>query len=225
MRLNRLPVDSRRANRAYKALCLENARLRGCNRQLKAENKAVKAENKELEKIAFIDGLTGVMSRRMFDIRFREIVSAAVRYGRTFSVAMVDIDFFKQVNDKLGHQAGDAALKRVAEILKKSLRECDLVARYGGEEFIIILDGTPFANAGIPLERLRAKIEEAALASGEPDRKLTASFGYTAFNPIAPQIIMSVDAKEALREMLIEKADLALYYSKNAGRNRVSSQI
>ncbi len=151
------------------------------------------------------DGLTGLWTKRHFMTQARDMVEAARRYGEPLSLIMVDVDHFKKVNDTHGHQAGDAVLKGVAEILRKGVRG-GMAFRYGGEEMAILLPKADAARAAQVAERLRASIAARRISG----IKVTASFGVT-------QMGTSMDGCE----VLLERADQALYLAKQGGRNRV----
>jgi diguanylate cyclase (GGDEF)-like protein len=166
---------------------------------------------RELERRSTHDGLTGVLNRAAFDERLATACDDADRRGRPVSLLMVDIDFFKHINDAHGHQTGDDVLRNVARILDEVTRRGDMVARYGGEEFAVILrecdDGSALAMA----ERLRKVI--AASAFDEPavaDLNITASVGCATRLPHA-----------STPKAFVKAADEALYQAKEAGRNRV----
>jgi len=167
-----------------------------------------------LEKQTFTDGLTGLFNRRYLDRRLGEEVATARRYGRPLSVLMLDFDHFKLVNDRFGHQAGDAVLVTAGKILAKGLRETDILARYGGEEFLVMAPHTPHGGAIELAERLRRRIELHDFSQGEegalPTLRVTVSFGIATFGE-------GTDTVEAL----IALADENLYHAKREGRNRV----
>jgi len=173
-------------------------------RQLNVQKRKVN----RLQALSLTDELTGLPNRREFNETLARMVAARQRYNHIFSVAMIDIDLFKRINDTLGHQVGDRVLKQLAEILRKAVRKNDLVARWGGEEFSLILDATDLKNARIPLERIRRMVEEADFGI---DRKVTISIGFA-----SPS-----DSQTA--EQLMAAADRALYKAKGSGRNRVCS--
>jgi len=200
-----------------RALSLENRRLRG--RVAALEN-----NNERLLEQALRDPLTGLLNKRGFTAGYERTLSAAIRHGRKFTLAILDLDFFKKVNDTHGHAAGDFVLQEVAQIMQKALRLTDTVARWGGEEIAVLLDETSFAQATVPLERIRQRIAEHAFSFKGTAIKLTASIGYTAYEPDKLRFHMDQDGHQALKETLFEKADLALYYAKNAGRNQISGQ-
>jgi diguanylate cyclase (GGDEF)-like protein len=159
--------------------------------------------------LATIDGLTGLYNRRRLEDDLGAALRDAEAGGRPTSVAMVDIDHFKQLNDTLGHQAGDDALRRVAATLRACLRGRDAVYRYGGEEFCVVLPDTPTADALAVAERIRASIAaDESLPTSQPGRPLSVSAGVAT--------ALSADLTDVMR-----RADEALYAAKEAGRNRV----
>ena len=170
----------------------------------------------ELEKLATRDGLTGLLNHRTFQSSFRRELLKARRTGTRVAMAITDIDFFKKVNDKHGHPAGDAVLRSVAATVRAQLREdMDIVARYGGEEFACVMVGTTEIGAMETAERIRKAIDEAGTDIGEPEpKKVTISLGIAIFPD---------DGGTA--EELIERADQALYRAKNGGRNRVERAL
>ena len=159
-----------------------------------------------LKSLALTDGLTGIANHRAFQEFLQQHFNEACRYHQPLTLALIDVDYFKQFNDTFGHQAGDEVLKRVARILRENVRQADFVARYGGEEFAIVFPFTEMASAGQVAERLRQAIEQAEWEH----RPITASFGVASLQP---------DMKAP--QELIEAADNALYKAKAAGRNRV----
>jgi len=157
------------------------------------------------------DGLTGCFNKRYLlehlDVEF----SFAKRHGRSMSLAMLDLDHFKQVNDTYGHLAGDAVLKAVVDIISNSIRTEDVLTRYGGEEFVVVMRETPLNQAATVAERLRTKMEWAAISFDGTRIPVTVSIGL-ATGPTA-----KVESPEAL----LQRADQALYKAKNGGRNQV----
>jgi len=152
---------------------------------------------------AATDGLTGLANRRTIQTELRGLIKG----GHEFAVAMADLDEFKKLNDKYGHEAGDRALRLFAQVCQGVLREDDVVARWGGEEFIIVLPGLDRQGALLVLERARERLAEAHVGTHP---RFTASFGLTD----------STEA-ESLEELLMI-ADAALYDSKAAGRDRIT---
>lgn len=161
----------------------------------------------EKEKQALTDGLTGCCNRRSFEIQLEKDLQLATRMRQPLSLIMLDIDHFKRVNDTFGHDAGDEALRALAEILRAELRGVDTAARYGGEEFVVILPQANTEGAMVVAERLRARIEAADIARVG---HVTASLGVATF-PI----------HASSREQLVKITDTALYAAKHDGRNKV----
>ncbi len=167
-----------------------------------------------LEKMSHTDGLTGLNNRFHFESKLSEEFSRAKRYGLNLSLAIFDLDFFKTTNDTYGHPTGDAVLKEVAEQVTSALRSSDSVSRFGGEEFVIIFPETSLDSALMKSEQLRGKIEEATVQSDGRLVEFTASFG-----------VASLDEDMANQSELLKSADSALYFSKENGRNKVSSRL
>lgn len=168
-----------------------------------------KSTERKLRLAADTDALTGLANRRPFEAALDNAI--AEQGERPAAVALFDLDHFKQVNDRYGHAAGDAALVTVAEVCTRELRSDDLVARRGGEEFAVLLRGVDLAEAEVTCERLRVAIAaQSVLTPGVPLFRVTASFGLAAVTAGA-----SGDA-------LLARADGALYVAKHAGRNRLS---
>jgi len=159
------------------------------------------------------DGLTRIANRHHFDTRLREEMKRHQRHQDELSLMMLDLDFFKSVNDTYGHQAGDMVLREVGRILQKTLRESDFPARYGGEEFVVILPQTREEQAWVLAERLRALIGKTTFRFQRKRFRVTASIGIAGLKPgaLAPP------------ENLIFSADQALYRAKSSGRNMVCS--
>lgn len=163
----------------------------------------------EMERMAVTDGLTGLYNHRSFQEKLSEEFRRMQRITGPVSLLLIDIDFFKKVNDTRGHQAGDEVLRGVAGVIKETIRNIDVPARYGGEEFAAILPGTNREGAEKMAERLRKAIGDRAFALGGTDLRVTVSIG-------AATAPYDTDGREAL----IEKADQALYHAKGNGRNR-----
>ena len=178
--------------------------------------------HRELEHIAFHDPLTGLYSRHMLRQFIEREISHVLRNGQPLSLAILDIDHFKDVNDQFGHDVGDQVLKQLAELFKKSCRSTDLAARYGGEEFIAVLPNTSQNASLIWAERMRERVE--ASLHRPDDKKVTISIGVAT-------LLVATDASnetsvQAASDRLFKKADEALYDAKKNGRNRVmTSQI
>ncbi|HEX9051279.1 MAG TPA: diguanylate cyclase [Anaeromyxobacter sp.] len=172
---------------------------------------------RKLEEQSVTDGLTGLKNRRFFDERLHEEFRRAQRYGDTLSLIMIDLDHFKEVNDRHGHPAGDVVLREAAALLRASIRDPDICARYGGEEFAVILPKTHMTGALAVAERIWKELgnkEYLVVASGAPAPQkvhVTACIGI-AFYP-------SKDISSG--ELLLRFADQALYNAKRGGRNSI----
>ncbi len=167
----------------------------------------------KIKKLTVIDELTGVYNRRKFDVDLKNTMDEAVRYTKSLSLLMIDIDFFKQYNDIHGHQMGDMALNKIGRVFLVNKRNPDRVYRYGGEEFSVICSETNKENAKIFAERIREVIEKSKFDGEEmiePGRNLTVSIGISSYPFDATGI-----------NELIKRADDALYKAKAMGRNKV----
>jgi two-component system, cell cycle response regulator len=171
----------------------------------------IEAKNRLLEELALTDALTSLPNRRAIEDWATRQLSGAARHGFSFWVVMADLDHFKQINDTYGHEAGDAVLKKFAEILKASSRSSDICCRMGGEEFLFVLTYASIENALLVTERIRAKLEATQFIFDSHEVKVTASFGIAGFaGKQAPDF-----------GRLVTQADGALYSAKRLGRNRV----
>jgi diguanylate cyclase (GGDEF)-like protein len=172
---------------------------------------ALERSNAELKQLASRDGLTGLLNHRATVEELERLLKSAFRYGEPLAVAMVDIDHFKDINDRFGHQVGDGVLTALSQVFASRVRAADVCGRYGGEEFLLLLPKATAATGGELAERLRQAIEELHLPA-LAGAVVTASFGVAAVDPVGPSV--SVDA-------VIHRADDALYRAKRDGRNRV----
>ena len=164
---------------------------------------------KELENAAYIDSLTGLYNRKhFFELAYGDI-ERAHRNNESIYTAMLDLDFFKQVNDTHGHAAGDMVLKLTAEIIHQTIRSYDLVGRYGGEEFVLLITNLDAVEAHKLMERIRENMEHSIANYEELELKVTCSIGLVKFT------------EGDTLESSIKKADEALYAAKKAGRNLV----
>jgi diguanylate cyclase (GGDEF)-like protein len=161
----------------------------------------------QMQQLALTDGLTGCFNRRSFEMQLERDLRLATRMRQPVSLIMLDIDHFKRVNDTYGHDAGDAALRFLADVLRDELRGVDTAARYGGEEFAVILPQANLDGALIVAERLRARLETTDIPG---IGCITASFGIATFPLHANS-----------RAQLVSSADRALYEAKHQGRNLV----
>jgi len=160
------------------------------------------------------DELTGIFNRRHFEVRIKEEFERHRRFSRPFSMIMIDIDFFKKINDDYGHMCGDHALKVVTGTINETIRSIDFFARYGGEEFCCLLPETDLKSATRLAEHLREKIEAQRIIYNDFEFKLTISLGVS---ELRKGITNS--------EELINKADIALYEAKRGGRNKVVTMM
>jgi diguanylate cyclase (GGDEF)-like protein len=176
---------------AHAVVALENARLHDM-----------------VERQALLDGLTGLANRRAASDALHAEAARAARLETPLSVALADLDGFKDVNDEHGHAVGDEVLRVVAEVLRETLRESDVAGRWGGEEFLLLLPGADEEGAGQLAERVRAELAARSIPS-VPGLRITASFGVAEY------------AGETNTEQLVAAADSALYRAKRAGKDRV----
>lgn len=162
-----------------------------------------------LQQLAIRDSLTGLYNRRYLDERLAEEFVRAVRYQHPLSVAVIDIDGFKAINDRFSHELGDHTLKVIAELLRQSVREADIVARLGGEEFVVVLLETPLEGARRVCEVLRQKVATYDWGQLHPQLSVTVSVG------------VSAELAVASHQQLLHLADVKLYEAKRQGKNRV----
>lgn len=165
---------------------------------------------KKVQDMAITDSLTEISTRRYFLEKFKEEIRRSMRRKSGMSFLMIDLDYFKEKNDKFGHLVGDIILKEVAQILKSTLREIDIIGRYGGEEFTVVLAGIGKEGALLAAERIRSSVEHSVFKAYDEKVSVTISVGISSF----PED--GVDETS-----LIESADKALYRAKEKGRNRV----
>ncbi len=172
--------------------------------------KQVERRVHELENIAFRDTMTGLPNRRYIELKVKQSLEELQQFGRPFGLLMFDVDHFKQVNDRHGHDNGDAVLKVISDTMTKSLRANDIVGRWGGEEFLaILLDVDAGLLRGLA-ERCRSLVAESGALSGESRIYVTVSVGATL-----------VTREDSIYEA-IKRADQLMYVSKSSGRNRIT---
>ena len=177
--------------------------------RLKEKNIALKAAMERIEVMADRDELTGLPNRRFISRWLAEQIATSARTGAPLSVAIMDIDHFKSVNDNYGHAAGDRTLQVFSRVASAALGVTDRMGRYGGEEFLVVLVGTALENAREPLERIRNDLAAHDWNEIDDDMRVTTTVGAT-------QYLQGESA-----EALIRRADMALYLGKEAGRDRV----
>ncbi|MFM1990837.1 MAG: hypothetical protein RJA99_3794 [Pseudomonadota bacterium] len=192
-----------------------NRSLATLNSRLEASHQEVSRLQNELKRAreeAQLDPLSGIMNRRGFDSELFRLCRTASEQGSAFSLVMVDIDFFKKINDTYGHPFGDQVIRAVGQALSQLTQRKDIAARYGGEEFALLLPETPLAGAREVADRVRAAIARGAIRRGgsDPVGNITISAGVA-------QYVAGEDPHS-----LVARADRALYASKQGGRNRVS---
>lgn len=156
------------------------------------------------------DPLTGLFNRRHFESCLDREFSRSKRYKNDLSFAIIDIDFFKQVNDTYGHSCGDYILKEAAYLISNNFRLSDMVFRYGGEEFVVILTETSLKNSLIPLERLRKALENSDFRFNDNKIKISVSIGASSLND-----------ETSTPWQMFDNADKALYEAKENGRNQI----
>lgn len=186
-------------------------RVKAAQSELRDRNKQLESMLQHVEVLAITDPLTGLFNRRRFADVLRREFAVTRRYKNPLSCLMIDLDHFKSINDRFGHDAGDTVLREVAQRLGDNLREVDLPARYGGEEFAILLPITPKQSALIVAERIIRYVRGLSFKFDDVPVKLTASIG----------VSCTVDVHSGDEEELVRMADSALYDAKSAGRDRV----
>jgi diguanylate cyclase (GGDEF)-like protein len=184
--------------------------IRDISAKKEIEDKLAEA-NRRLEILAAQDGLTEIYNRRSFDEMLSREIKIARREGSTLSLLMIDVDAFKAYNDRYGHLAGDAALRKVSSAIQ---RPGDLCARYGGEEFVALLPNTDAEGAAMVAETIRRNVEGIGLEhTASSWNMVTVSIGVASANN---------GLRDSLRQdALLKRADKALYAAKSGGRNRV----
>jgi diguanylate cyclase (GGDEF)-like protein len=191
------------------------ARLKSGIRILNLE-KSLKQANAEIKYLSITDPLTECYNRGFLTEHLNGEIQRSMRYGHPLSIVLCDIDFFKKINDKYGHQAGDQVLKSFVQTIRESIRgRVDWVVRYGGEEFLIVLPETNCDGARVMAERLCQKVAQNKLDIDGHQITITASFGGTCCCKETP-------ACKATLEAIVKRADELLYLSKSTGRNKVS---
>jgi diguanylate cyclase (GGDEF)-like protein len=178
--------------------------------QVMQANTALDACNKALEETVDVEPMTGLKNRRFFERRIEEEFQRSVRYNHPLSLLSFDIDHFKLINDSHGHPLGDMAIKEIGKIMTREMRSTDHLVRMGGEEFVVILPDTETNGALILAERLRAAVEKNRLLVDGITISMTISVG------------VSVVDNQPDAKTLVKHADIALYFAKNNGRNRVA---
>ena len=198
------------AEKKSRELYLKSEELKNA---LKAEEQVrKKVENlyKEVKRLSLIDPLTELSNRRSFFADAHKILRLAIRHQKDLSCAMMDIDFFKKINDTYGHDFGDKVLILVTKECKKGIRETDLLARFGGEEFCFLFPETDLRDAILTTERIRCALSKLVFNTEKNSFSVTASFGVSKL----------LDSNDNIKN-LIKRSDGCLYKAKATGRNRV----
>ncbi len=180
-------------------------------REIHRLNAEMALANDKLRRMATTDELTGLLNRREAMNRLRQLRATVDRYGHPFSCVMLDLDHFKRLNDTHGHAAGDRVLHEVGQLLQATVRSTDLACRIGGEEFLVLCPNSSAAGAAACAEHLRAAVAEHTFRHEDATLRVTISAGVGEYEPGLSD-----------GEAVLKRADEALYWSKKAGRNRVS---
>jgi len=204
-------------------------RLKALQQELATKNRQLEERNRFLQQLVYLDELTGIFNKRYLLERAVREVRRSLRYQSPLSCLMIDIDYFKNINDRLGHQSGDLVLYELAQLLKISIRGTDILARYGGEEFTILCPETSMSQAYTLAERLRLTVRRHLFLGDRGGLHLSISIGVASFwNYKGNQTYNSRQIiKEAKKmvEHLFATADQALYAAKQKGRNRTERRL
>jgi diguanylate cyclase (GGDEF)-like protein len=174
---------------------------------------SIEGQIKTIQRQAVTDTLTGLYNRRFLYVRLSEELKKATRIQRGFGVLMIDIDYFKQINDTHGHQTGDIVIAEVAHLLNDTCRESDIICRYGGEEFTVVADSKNLKDTVYLGERIQKAVESVVIKDGDINIKTTVSIGVCFYSTEYLEQIESID-------LLLKYPDKALYSAKANGRNR-----
>ncbi len=188
------------------SIAVDITELKETQNRLAEAHAQLALKNKMLEKLSTTDTLTGLCNRLKIDDILEITLYAAQRYGRVFSLILIDIDHFKNVNDSFGHLVGDKVLKQMAEVLQSQIRKTDHLGRWGGEEFLIIAEDTDSDAAELLAEKLRKAVE---ITTFPEAGQITISLGVATWRDSDDRIT------------IVQRADNALYRAKESGRNRI----
>ncbi len=195
------------AEERYRKSQQNEEKLRERLTEVESETGVLRHKILEAQARSSMDPVTGLSNRAAYDERLQDEYTRWQRFKSPLVLMMWDLDDFKQVNDRFGHQAGDKALRVIGQVLKKRLRQTDFVGRYGGEEFAVLLPGTPMDQAAVVAEQIRKAVEKSGFHSGKNPITLTISCGYTDFQ--------DADTPESA----FVRADRAMYKAKSEGKN------
>ena len=214
LQFNHLSAQLNDANeRLQSRVDIADKKLLQTNRQLVQQSEDMRLINEKLRKMSITDSLTGLHNRRRFEELMETELSTSLQHGEILSILVIDIDFFKKINDRYGHPSGDAVLKMVARTLKENLRKTDMLCRIGGEEFVALCKRADKDSAIEIGEKMRRDLEAQVMVFGDDNISVTISLG----------IATSLEGDRKQRvESLYRHADVAVYYSKDNGRNRVT---
>jgi len=193
---------------------LADQEMREQNALLLKQSNELHDTNAKLKQLSISDSLTELYNRRHFDILLKKEISFCQRHKNYVSLIIFDLDHFKDINDKYGHSVGDTVLCSIARILEKHTRESDICCRIGGEEFAIICRNTDAQQISAIAENLRCTLEDSSVLSNQNVIKVTASFGMMTFSYVSGKSLSPDD--------IYHYADMAMYHSKNHGRNRIT---
>jgi diguanylate cyclase (GGDEF)-like protein/PAS domain S-box-containing protein len=196
---------------AHQKLLVEMAERRKAEAELSIYAEELKRLNQALNERSIRDGLTGAFNHRYFWQVLRRDFLLAQRHENDLSCLLIDLDFFKLINDNFGHLFGDKVLKGVTRRIREKVRKTDIVSRYGGEEFTVLLPNTDLAGAAVIAENIRSGLERSRFRKGQEIVRITVSVG----------IVSLAEHGPASPQQLLDFADAALYKCKDAGRNRV----
>lgn len=202
--------ELQRLNLSYEQIVIELKQAKQNAEKLAID---LKDANDKLRELAIRDELTGLHNHRYFQDQIENEMTRSVRYKRPVSLLLLDLDFFKKVNDTYGHPAGDHVLRETAKTLQKLVRQSDVVARYGGEEFAIILPETATSSAKVLAQRVRRGIEQMQITFEKQSIPITVSIGLAGSD---------MSEEGITKTELISRSDQALYQAKHEGRNRVA---
>lgn len=190
----------------------QKIKLKETIQELEKTKQLVLEQNRQLQRLSTRDDLTGLYNRRHLIASLDQEFSRCRRHGTALSLIMLDLDYFKDVNDTFGHKFGDYALKEFAALLRATVRKYDLVFRFGGEEFLLLLPQTDTDGAEKTAEKIRRNCAEKMIDDGQYAVKMTVSIGVTSYNKLLHES----------PNCMVSCADKALYQAKEGGRNRVA---
>jgi len=213
-RFNDMRQRLNEANAALRSrIVAADRRLEETNRELIQQSNRLRRANEELKRLSITDGLTGLYNRRHFESLLGSEVEASLRYADNYSIILIDLDHFKEINDRFGHDSGDDVLREAASLVRNMTRKSDVVCRIGGEEFIVLCKHTDKASSMNIARKILTRLSATPLHTTSGPISITASAG-----------VASMPGEHAPHnaEIFLKNADRALYYSKQHGRNCVT---